>query len=134
MRTQSRDDFGAGLPARVKAANDGAAPPHSSLTEKIRRDVTYNVLASVAESLLQQVNEVGADELSDESGLTLDEKVRRYEIGLIKKALISVGGNQRKAARLLGVKPTTLNTKINAYKVNGKFSMDELLRETAHSR
>jgi DNA-binding NtrC family response regulator len=36
---------------------------------------------------------------------------------MIKSALTKTGGRQRRAASLLGVKVTTLNTKIKRYKI-----------------
>lgn len=44
--------------------------------------------------------------------LALQEEVQRYEIELIREALQRTRGNQRRAAKLLGVKVTTLNCKI----------------------
>ena len=44
--------------------------------------------------------------------LRLQEEVQRYETELIRDALQRTGGNQRRAAKLLGVKVTTLNCKI----------------------
>jgi DNA-binding NtrC family response regulator len=58
------------------------------------------------------------DTLDDTDGIELDEpvnlveKVRDYETKIIKAALIQTGGNQRRAARLLSIKTSTLNTKI----------------------
>jgi DNA-binding NtrC family response regulator len=39
-------------------------------------------------------------------------KVRRFEIDLIRRALDQTGGHQSRAARLLGLNATTLNSKI----------------------
>ena len=47
--------------------------------------------------------------------LGLQEEVQRYEIELIKNALQRTRGNQRRAAKLLGVKVTTLNCKIKRF-------------------
>jgi DNA-binding NtrC family response regulator len=44
--------------------------------------------------------------------LVLQEEVQRFEIELIRQALQRTHGNQRRAAKLLGVKVTTLNCKI----------------------
>jgi DNA-binding NtrC family response regulator len=44
--------------------------------------------------------------------LGLHEEVQRYESELIRNALLRTRGNQRRAAKLLGVKVTTLNCKI----------------------
>jgi DNA-binding NtrC family response regulator len=50
--------------------------------------------------------------------LSLAEQVRRFEAELIRSALIKTGGRQRRAARLLGVKVTTLHTKIKRYHID----------------
>jgi DNA-binding NtrC family response regulator len=42
----------------------------------------------------------------------LQEEVQRFESELIRNALQRTRGNQRRAAKLLGVKVTTLNCKI----------------------
>lgn len=45
-------------------------------------------------------------------------EVKRFEVELIERALAAAGGHQRRAARLLGLKPTTLNAKIKHYGIN----------------
>ena len=62
-------------------------------------------------------NEVG---FSDDDGqpLTFAEAMDRYEVSLIQNALIQTGGNQSKAARLLQLPITTLNSKIKKLKIN----------------
>ena len=50
--------------------------------------------------------------------ISLQEEVRRFEYALIRCALIRTGGNQRRAARLLGIKATTLNSKIKRYGIH----------------
>jgi DNA-binding protein Fis len=50
-------------------------------------------------------------------GIPFYDLVRGYEIGLIVSALQRTGGNQRRAATLLGLKNTTLNSKIKVYKI-----------------
>jgi transcriptional regulator with GAF, ATPase, and Fis domain len=47
----------------------------------------------------------------------LQTQVQQFESDLIRKALRRTAGNQARAARLLGVKPTTLNAKIQRYKI-----------------
>jgi len=44
--------------------------------------------------------------------IDLSAEVQNYEISLIRCALMRTGGNQRRAARLLSIKVTTLNNKI----------------------
>lgn len=60
-----------------------------------------------------------ADVEVDENGhvLTFAEAMHRYEITLIRHALIQTGGNQSKAARLLGLPITTLNSKLRKLKI-----------------
>ena len=50
-------------------------------------------------------------------GVDFYTEVQRFEIGLIKRALEHTAGNQAKAARLLSIKPTTLNSKIKVYNI-----------------
>ena len=51
---------------------------------------------------------------------SLQDEVHRYEIDLIKSALFKTGGRQRQAARLLGMKVTTLNAKIKKHDIDWK--------------
>ena|SRR5258706_10850597 len=53
-----------------------------------------------------------------DQSLRLGDEVKQFEIDLIRIALDRTDGNQTRAARLLGVKLTTLNTKIKKYKIS----------------
>jgi DNA-binding NtrC family response regulator len=46
-----------------------------------------------------------------------DEEMRRHEVDLIRRALSATNGHQSKAARLLRMNPTTLNSKIKKYRI-----------------
>jgi len=59
----------------------------------------------------QEGRQGGEDDLLP-PGLSLGEAVSMYERGLIMAALARAEGVQRQAARLLGMRPTTLNEKI----------------------
>ena len=83
-------------------------------------------LVDLAHTLLHEAQMVARDkELTEGSKrlqalnvsetIDLYEEVRRFEISLIKFALCKTGGHQAKAARLLNLSPTTLNTKIKVY-------------------
>jgi transcriptional regulator with PAS, ATPase and Fis domain len=77
------------------------------------------LISEAALSLLDQI-ESGLDEQttdSDRTAASLYDEVRGLEIRLIRSALAQTRGHQRKAARLLGVKATTLNAKIKRYKI-----------------
>jgi len=45
--------------------------------------------------------------------ISLDDRVREFEAGLISWALTVAGGNKSKAARLLNIKRSTLGDRIN---------------------
>src|SRR3954465_724844 len=62
---------------------------------------------------------VGASSTIDVGrGINFYDEVRRFEIDLIRRALDQTGGHQSRAARLLGMNPTTLNSKIKTYNIN----------------
>ena len=50
-------------------------------------------------------------------GVNFYEEVRRFETDLIQRALEQTGGHQSRAARLLGLNATTLNSKIKTYNI-----------------
>ena len=51
-------------------------------------------------------------------GIRLRDEVRRFEANLIRSALAYTGGRQRRAARLLGMNVSTLNSRIKRYKLS----------------
>lgn len=53
-------------------------------------------------------------------GICFYDEVRRFEIDLIRNALKVTAGSQTRAAKLLHLNPTTLNTKIKAYNIDWK--------------
>jgi len=74
------------------------------------RDVALELLNAV-ESLRSTTHDHG------DRKLKLHDEVRKFETELINAALIKTSGNQSQAARLLGVKHTTLNAKIKRYRI-----------------
>jgi len=50
-------------------------------------------------------------------GINFYDEVRRFEIDLIRRALHQTSGHQSRAARLLGMNATTLNSKIKTYNI-----------------
>jgi Response regulator containing CheY-like receiver, AAA-type ATPase, and DNA-binding domains len=50
-------------------------------------------------------------------GVNFYDEVRKFEIDLIRRALEQTGGHQSRAARLLGLNATTLNSKIKSYNI-----------------
>ena len=75
-------------------------------------------LRAMARSLLTELESLGQPDAPEPDGkLNLDDELKRYEIGLIRAALDKADGSQTRAARMLGVKVTTLNTKIKRYQI-----------------
>ena len=60
---------------------------------------------------------VAVANLNGRSGVDFFEEVRRFEMRLISRALELTGGNQARAARMLGLGNTTLNYKIKSYEM-----------------
>lgn len=58
-----------------------------------------------------------SDEIDIAKGINFYDEVRKYEIDLIRRALKQTGGHQSRAARLLGLNATTLNSKIKSYNI-----------------
>ena len=60
----------------------------------------------------------GATDLA--RGVNFYDEVKRFEIDLIRRALDQTGGHQSRAARLLGLNATTLNSKIKTYNIHAR--------------
>ena len=76
-------------------------------------------LREVALMLLREVESLASlEEPRNGQPLGLQEEVQRYESELIRNALQRTGGNQRRAAKLLRVKVTTLNCKIKRFGIS----------------
>ena len=80
-------------------------------------DSRMSYLKVLALSLLREIASAEDGESQGNDTIDLQAEVRRFETELIRSALIHTGGRQRQAARLLGTKVTTLNTKIKRYKI-----------------
>jgi len=91
----------------------------SESEEKAAAQNKTNTLKQLALKLLieaQSLNEVPA--LDVRNGVDFYEEVKRFEVDLIQRALSFTRGNQVRAARLLNMKVTTLNSKIKHYGIN----------------
>jgi transcriptional regulator with GAF, ATPase, and Fis domain len=72
------------------------------------KELTFRILREV-----QSMREVGAPII--DNGIDFYAEVTRFEIDLISRALLQTRGHQGRAARLLNLKITTLNSKIKHY-------------------
>lgn len=102
-----------GLPSRPRKA------PATERLEKIKEMAA--ALLDEAESLDHEnaLAEASAtvNGLTHKTAVDFFEEVRRFEMRLISRALELTGGNQARAARLLGLGTTTLNYKIKSYQL-----------------
>jgi len=73
-------------------------------------------LKVLSKSLMEEIEAIrrdGAETITDK--IDLAQEVQRFEQDLIRCALVRTGGRQRRAAKILNVKVTTLNAKIKRY-------------------
>jgi len=107
---RGQESFAANPPLQLKIAQ-------RSVRNRIQR------LVDIADSLFREAQSLSRDkQFAEEStrlqtlnlseGIDFYEEVQRFETGLIKLALDQTSGHQAQAARLLHIKPTTLNSKI----------------------
>lgn len=80
-------------------------------------NIRIEALKELTQDLLKQIESLRGERPGSTQArkINLQEEVRRFETDIIRYALLRTGGSQRRAARLLGVKPTTLNAKIKRY-------------------
>jgi DNA-binding NtrC family response regulator len=100
--------------------NNGGQDYDSAQLETLKTEV----LKSIARALESKAETAtGVPDVDMKSGVNFYEEVTKFEIELIKRALACTRGNQRAAARLLGMKTTTLNSKVKTYNLD--LSSDE---------
>jgi len=83
-------------------------------------DSGVSLIRALATTLLTEIDSLpGDDAFNNESdAFDLNNRVREFEIKLIRAALLRSGGNQRRAASILGLKTTTLHNKIKSYGIS----------------
>lgn len=100
---------------------DSEELPGGSASEDVEAASRKNItlLKELTLRLLREVQSIGeVHTLSIEEGLNFYDEVSRFEIDLIKRALLQTAGHQGRAARLLNLKVTTLNSKIKHYSIS----------------
>jgi len=113
------------IQSEERGALRASAPQPLKITERPARNRVQH-LADLAHTLLREAETLASDKtFTDESnklrslniaeGVDFYDEVMRFEVNLIKLALERSGRNQAAAARLLHIKPTTLNFKIKLY-------------------
>jgi DNA-binding NtrC family response regulator len=84
--------------------------------EEITRECLPAEIADPSRSLGASTSAV-ASGIDVTRGIDFYDEVRRFEIDIIRRALEQTGGHQSRAARLLGMNATTLNSKIKTYNI-----------------
>ena len=99
------------LQTEATGATNMAAQDQSTSALKI------NTLKELTLALLKEVESLKEAQPPEggRANVNFSEEVRRFETELIRWALLRTGGHQRRAARLLNIKVTTLNAKIKRY-------------------
>lgn len=81
-----------------------------------------DALKALAQLLLHEIESVEKTlpekQASSEENISLSDEMERYESDLIRHALIRAQGHQRRAAKMLGTKTSTLNAKIKRYGID----------------
>lgn len=97
-------------PAEQQAA---AAAPDQAATVRLK------TLRELTLALLQEIESIkGHGSFDSKPTVNFADEVRRFETDLIRWALMRTGGHQRRAARMLNLKVTTLNAKIKRYHIS----------------
>ncbi len=105
----------------LSGAETGNSQSETALGSRI------NALKELTLALLREVEALEGNRYPDTArSINLQEEVRRFEIDLIRCALQKTGGHQVRAARLLGMKVTTLNSKIIRYNIDPDAVVDQL--------
>ena len=106
---------------RGEITNSGLSSAKAGQGSTLLREATLehrlDALRDVALTLLDAVDSLRSSQPTRDHSLRLQDEVQRFETDLIRTALERSGGNQARAARLLGVKHTTLYAKIKRYKI-----------------
>ncbi|MDQ1638684.1 MAG: hypothetical protein QOF62_2023 [Pyrinomonadaceae bacterium] len=125
MKAEYADSIQSDPGLQERSSLKATAPAPLRMTERPARNRVQR-LADLAQILLREAEALASDKtFTEESnklrtmniaeGIDFYDEVTQFEINLIKLALERAGRNQAAAARLLHIKPTTLNFKIKLY-------------------
>ena len=95
------------------------APAAENQTQELKNSRRrISALKQLTLELVREVQSIGEVKVLDmDSGLDFYNEVTTFEIDLITRALVLTGGHQARAAKLLNLKGTTLNSKIKSYNI-----------------
>lgn len=98
------------------AQRSGISPEYAEMVKRLNQPTDQHAritsLKIMAAALLRRIESL---ETLAANEVTLVTEVRLFEAEIIRQTLIETGGVQRQAARLLGLKISTLHSKIKRY-------------------
>jgi DNA-binding protein Fis len=104
-------------PAEIATKDEALCLPTAldalNTSEADGETVASQATPSLAPALARYIDDLGLDQ-----GVDLMAEVRRFERGIIERALELTIGNQKLAAKLLGLHSSTLHAKIKKYGMN----------------
>lgn len=89
----------------------------------ILKQTQIEALKSISQLLIREINSLDdternlTNQIKNGKRICLNNEMQRFEIDLIRRALICTMGKQTEAAKLLGLKRSTLSEKIKRYKI-----------------
>ena len=88
-------------------------------------DEKLAMLKEIAASLIEEIDGLLRVQNLDLSfnlgdGIDLPDEMRKFEMHFIRSALERTGGHQTRAARLLGIRLTTLNQKLKKFGIHAR--------------
>lgn len=108
------------------------------LTLNERNDeITANqldILKGMVRKILVEIDSIGMSPNFDVGdGIDFYDAVEKFEVSLIKSALLRTGGHQSRAAKLLGIKKSTLNAKIKHYNIEWRSVIENSPQEESEN-
>jgi transcriptional regulator with GAF, ATPase, and Fis domain len=91
---------------------------HNQAADRLEALKTLTKLLLHEIESLAEISPSKDDESTVGKAINLNDRVERYEVNLICNALLEAHGNQRKAAKKLGTKTSTLHAKIQRYGID----------------
>ena len=94
-----------------------SADSQTDLAGEVLIETRMECLKTLVATILDELNSLHRLRSDRESPLILIREVRRFEAQLIRNALLISFGAQRRAAKILGINPSTLNEKIKRLRI-----------------
>jgi transcriptional regulator with GAF, ATPase, and Fis domain len=97
---------------------------NASSSESVLKQNQLEALKSLSQLLLREINSLEEmpsaleKEIEREKPISLLNELQHFEVKMLRCALIRAMGSQKKAAKLLGLKQTTLHAKLRRYKID----------------